>query len=126
MPAGFPRYPSRLQVIDYLEDYARTNELRILFATRAASVQKTFNWAIETTDGDMFESRSVIIATGLSNKPIRPSETGEYLLHCFPASQEAVGMTCERRRNYLVHGEENGVERRNVKASFGTVRRPGS
>jgi cation diffusion facilitator CzcD-associated flavoprotein CzcO len=77
MPAGFPRYPSRLQVIDYLEDYARTNELRILFGKRAASVQKTFNWAIETTDGDMFESRSVIIATGLSNKPIRASWKGQ-------------------------------------------------
>ncbi|WP_034815549.1 NAD(P)/FAD-dependent oxidoreductase [Ensifer sp. BR816] len=77
MPAHFPRYPSRLQVIDYLEDYARANDVRIKFGKRVASVRKAAKWVVETGDGDVFESRAVIIATGLSKAPIRPHWTGQ-------------------------------------------------
>jgi hypothetical protein len=77
MPADFPKYPSRLQVIEYLEDYARANDVQIKFGKRAASVRKRADWVVETVDGDVFESRAVIIATGLSNAPIRPHWAGQ-------------------------------------------------
>jgi cation diffusion facilitator CzcD-associated flavoprotein CzcO len=77
MPAGFPQYPSRLQVIDYLESYARANNLRILTEKTVACVAKKTNWIVETTDGDVFEAKAVVIATGLSRTPVRPHWTGQ-------------------------------------------------
>ncbi|KAA1177276.1 NAD(P)/FAD-dependent oxidoreductase [Rhizobium tropici] len=77
MPAGFPKYPSRLQVIDYLESYARANNLRILTDKTVASVAKKTEWVVATTDGDVFEARAVVIATGLSRSPVRPYWTGQ-------------------------------------------------
>ncbi|MQB45158.1 NAD(P)/FAD-dependent oxidoreductase [Rhizobium sp. ICMP 5592] len=77
MPTGFPKYPSRLQVIDYLEDYARANDLQVIAGKTVASVRKKANWVVETADGDVFEPRTVIIATGLSNSPVRPRWTGQ-------------------------------------------------
>jgi NADPH-dependent 2,4-dienoyl-CoA reductase/sulfur reductase-like enzyme len=77
MPAGFPRYPSRLQVIEYLESYARANNLRILTDKAVARVAKKTDWIVETTEGDVFEARAVVIATGLSKAPVRPHWTGQ-------------------------------------------------
>jgi hypothetical protein len=77
MPAGYPKYPSRLQVIDYLESYARANNLRILTDKTVACVAKKTDWIVETTDGDLFEARTVIIATGLSRIPVRPHWAGQ-------------------------------------------------
>ena len=77
MPAGFPRYPSRLQVIDYLESYARENNLRILTNKTVARVAKKTDWIVETTGGDVFEARAVVIATGLSRTPVRPYWAGQ-------------------------------------------------
>ncbi|AYG70095.1 MULTISPECIES: NAD(P)/FAD-dependent oxidoreductase [unclassified Rhizobium] len=77
MPAGYPKYPSRLQVIDYLESYARANSLRILTDKTVAYVAKKTDWIVETTDGDVFEARAVVIATGLSRSPFRPNWSGQ-------------------------------------------------
>ncbi|MBB4571708.1 lysine/ornithine N-monooxygenase [Rhizobium leucaenae] len=77
MPADFPRYPSRLQVIDYLECYARANDLRILTDKTVACVTKKTDWIVETADGDVFEARAVVVATGLAKTPIRPHWTGQ-------------------------------------------------
>ncbi|WP_168879277.1 flavin-containing monooxygenase [Rhizobium sp. P28RR-XV] len=77
MPAAFPRYPSRLQVIEYLECYARANNLRIVTDKTVACVAKKTDWIVKTTDGDVFEARAVVIATGLSRTPSRPHWTGQ-------------------------------------------------
>lgn len=77
MPAGFPKYPSRLQVIEYLENYARANDLRILIDKTVARVARKTDWIVETTDGDVFEAKTVVIATGLSRAPVRPHWTGQ-------------------------------------------------
>ncbi|MDE1995244.1 MAG: NAD(P)/FAD-dependent oxidoreductase [Rhizobiaceae bacterium] len=77
MPRDFPRYPSRLQVIRYLDDYAYDNSLKILFGKRAVSIRNGDCWAVETADGDQFRARSVVIATGLANTPIRPTWEGQ-------------------------------------------------
>ena len=77
MPASFPKYPSRLQIIDYLEDYARANDLEVIAGKTVTCIRRTANWVVETADGDVFEPKSVIIATGLSHSPIRPHWTGQ-------------------------------------------------
>jgi len=59
-----PRYPSRQQVIDYLEDYRQTFNLRPLLNTRAISIRREGNvWVTETNNGQ-FSSRYLIMATG--------------------------------------------------------------
>lgn len=77
MPASFPKYPSRLQIIDYLEDYARANDLEVIAGKTVTCIRRKANWVVETADGDVFEPKAVIIATGLSHSPIRPHWTGE-------------------------------------------------
>ena len=77
MPAAFSRYPSRLEIIDYLEDYASAHELPILFGKRVVSVAKARNWRVEAAGGDRFEAKAVIVATGLASAPIRPQWQGQ-------------------------------------------------
>ncbi|PZM15606.1 flavin-containing monooxygenase [Rhizobium tubonense] len=110
MPADFPRYPSRLQIIAYLEDYARTKDLRIFFGRQAVSVRRAVDWMVETANGDLFESRSVIIATGLSNTPIRPEWHGQNsfmgpILH----SSEYRNASALKARRVLVVGFGNSA-----------------
>ena len=77
MPADYPKYPSRLQVVDYLESYAWANDLHILTDKTVACIAKKTDWIAETTDGDVFQATAVVIATGLSRTPVRPHWTGQ-------------------------------------------------
>lgn len=64
-----PRYPSRQQVIDYLEKYQDEFHIQPLFNTEALSIQKqNENW-ITTTNYQQFQSKHIIIATGAYSKP---------------------------------------------------------
>jgi hypothetical protein len=59
-----PRYPSRSAVIEYLEDYQRTFDIRPVFHTEVGSVKKAGGvWLTETNNG-RFESQNVVMATG--------------------------------------------------------------
>jgi indole-3-pyruvate monooxygenase len=64
-----PRYPSRLEVIDYLEDYQRAFDIRPEFHTEALSVRRAADrWVTETNKGS-FESNFVVMATGAFGRP---------------------------------------------------------
>ena len=66
---GIPRYPSREQVIDYLEDYQKAFNINPVFNTEAINVKKNANgWVTETNNG-IFKSTFVIVATGAFGKP---------------------------------------------------------
>jgi cation diffusion facilitator CzcD-associated flavoprotein CzcO len=77
MPRNFPRYPSRLQVIDYLEAYARANDTDIQFGKSVARIRQERDWIVQTDDGDRLETETVVIATGLSSIPIKPVWRGQ-------------------------------------------------
>jgi cation diffusion facilitator CzcD-associated flavoprotein CzcO len=63
-PAGTPMFPSRDQVVGYLEDYARDNELEIRFRTRVERLDPHGGgWCIQTSTGDMTADH-VVVATG--------------------------------------------------------------
>jgi hypothetical protein len=67
--ASMPRYPSREQVVDYLEDYKNEFNIIPVFNTEAISVRKeTDDWITETTGG-VFKSKYLIMATGAYGKP---------------------------------------------------------
>jgi len=75
-PPHMPRYPSRQQVIDYLEDYQVHFNIRPLFNTKALSVKREGNdWITETTHG-VIKSKYIIIATGPYGKPRNIHFTG--------------------------------------------------
>jgi indole-3-pyruvate monooxygenase len=64
-----PRYPSRLEVIDYLEDYQRAFDIQPYFHTEARSVRRFGDgWVTETASGT-FRSNYVVMATGAYGKP---------------------------------------------------------
>lgn len=68
-PAAIPRYPSRQEVVDYLEDYARTLQLQPLFDTEALSITyKDGRW-FTATDQRAFVSDNLVMATGAFSKP---------------------------------------------------------
>lgn len=64
-----PRYPSRQQVVDYLDDYQKEFNINPVFNTEAVSIKKEGDhWVTETNNGT-FSSRNIIIATGPFGKP---------------------------------------------------------
>ena len=68
-----PRYPSRQQVVDYLDDYRKEFNINPVFNTEALSVKKEAGyWITETATGS-FRSKYLIMATGAYGKP-RPAD----------------------------------------------------
>jgi len=78
MPRRFPKYPSRLQVIEYLETYSSSNDIEVRFGVRATTIRKDKAWTVESSEGT-FQASNVIVATGLANAPIRPTWEGQEL-----------------------------------------------
>jgi cation diffusion facilitator CzcD-associated flavoprotein CzcO len=76
MPKSWPRYPSRGQVVEYLELYQEHFGLRPHFRERVHKVERVDGaWATETSTG-RWQSANVVIATGRARVPVRPSWPG--------------------------------------------------
>jgi cation diffusion facilitator CzcD-associated flavoprotein CzcO len=76
MPASYPRYPSRQQVVDYLEAYAAALKTPPRFGVRATAVRRDgARWQVETPVED-FGADTVVIATGNTRVPDRPTWPG--------------------------------------------------
>lgn len=76
-PASYPTYPSRLQVIDYLEGYARQFALPIRFNQNVVSAERRDGlWEVATQDA-AYQSRFLVVATGLNEQPHVPTWPGQ-------------------------------------------------
>jgi len=64
-----PRYPSRQQVVDYLEEYRNEFDIRPIFDTEAKSIKRESNYWVTETPSETFKSKYLIIATGAFSKP---------------------------------------------------------
>ena len=64
-----PRYPARLEVIKYLEAYAKAFEIQPIFNTRAESVKRISDYWITETVREKIKSRFLVLATGCYAKP---------------------------------------------------------
>ena len=78
-----PRYPSRQQVVDYLEDYQRAFDIHPIFNSRALSVKRESDYWITVTNDGIFRSKYLILATGPYGKPKIFSVKG---IETFPGS----------------------------------------
>jgi cation diffusion facilitator CzcD-associated flavoprotein CzcO len=76
MPRDYPTYPSRTQVVDYLENYAEQFDIRPVFNTEVSRVARDgISWRVDA-NGEAMAAPIVIVATGIAHAPYRPSWPG--------------------------------------------------
>ncbi len=73
----YPRYPSRLQVIEYLEAYARRFQIAPQFGQQVAAVRfLNQRWEVQTQDS-LYQAANVVIASGYNREPNLPTWPGQ-------------------------------------------------
>ncbi|MEP7165427.1 MAG: NAD(P)/FAD-dependent oxidoreductase [Ferruginibacter sp.] len=74
--SSIPTYPSRQQVVEYLDNYAKELNIHPVFNTEVLSVRRSANlWITRTNNGD-YQSKFLVVATGLNHKPKIPAFKG--------------------------------------------------
>ncbi len=77
MPHSYPRYPSRAQVVQYLESYAKQFNLEPVFGANVRSVRREgSNWQIEAGEHSLV-APAVVVATGWADFPYEPTWPGQ-------------------------------------------------
>ena len=84
---SIPLYPSRQQVVDYLQEYQNEFDIRPVFNTEAKKIRKEGDYWITETGNTDFISRYVVIATGPFGRPkeidIKGMETFGIIMHSY-------------------------------------------
>jgi len=76
-PKDYPRYPSRLQAIQYLEAYARQFQLAPRFGQQVISARFANNlWQVQTQD-NRYEAANLVVAAGYNREPHLPGWPGQ-------------------------------------------------
>jgi cation diffusion facilitator CzcD-associated flavoprotein CzcO len=76
MPENYPAYPSRAQMVDYLESYAARFDVRPAFNTTVSCVRRDGGqWLAETANGRV-SAPVMVVATGIADAPYRPAWPG--------------------------------------------------
>src|ERR1019366_1040146 len=72
MPQTYPLYPSRMQMVAYLESYAARFDIRPAFNTTISCIRRDgAGWRAEAAGGPI-TAPVVIVATGIADAPYRP------------------------------------------------------
>lgn len=75
-PRGTGLFPSRDEMVGYLEQYARRNELDVRLGSRVESIERSDRgWLVRTAAGE-HEAKQVVVATGHQHTPVIPSWPG--------------------------------------------------
>src|SRR5271165_236457 len=76
MPPSYGRYPSRAQVVEYLESYAARFDLKPRFNAQVSEVRRSGSlWRAEGGDATV-EAPIAVVATGLADFPHLPAWPG--------------------------------------------------
>src|SRR6476661_3734057 len=76
-PREYPRYPSRLQMISYLEAFARRFHLEPRLGQQVVSARQVDGlWEVRTQD-TRYQASNLVIATGYSREPCVPAWPGQ-------------------------------------------------
>ncbi|WP_461094855.1 flavin-containing monooxygenase [Spirosoma gilvum] len=79
-PANYPTYVSRLEFIEYLEQYAERFGIKPLYNQKVVSIQRSMStdkaWQVQT-ETDTFMADRVIVATGYNRSPNIPELPGQ-------------------------------------------------
>jgi cation diffusion facilitator CzcD-associated flavoprotein CzcO len=76
MPKAYPAYPSRAQLVEYLESYAARFEIKPAFNTTVSRVRRDGRLWRADTARDSISAPAVVVATGIADAPYRPSWPG--------------------------------------------------
>ena len=76
MPARWPRYPARDQVVQYLELYRRHHGLEPHYGQRVTRLERLDGSWVATTGEREWRSKNVVVATGAARRPVRPNWPG--------------------------------------------------
>jgi cation diffusion facilitator CzcD-associated flavoprotein CzcO len=76
-PRHYPRYPSRLQFIAYLEAYAAQFSIRPHFGQHVVAVTPVADGWRTATNRAAYWSRHVVLATGYNSRPYQPVWPGQ-------------------------------------------------
>lgn len=111
-PREYPRYPSRAQVIDYLEAYARRFELEPKLGQRVLEARLADGrWQVQT-ENSSYEAPNLVVATGCNREPYLPAWPGQAafrgsVLH---SSQYRNGASLKDKRVLVVGFGNSGGE----------------
>jgi cation diffusion facilitator CzcD-associated flavoprotein CzcO len=76
MPRTYPRFPSRLQVIDYLEAYAAKFDIRPTYHAEVRAIRRNgAGWDVDC-GGATLSAPIVVVAVGWANFPFTPAYPG--------------------------------------------------
>jgi cation diffusion facilitator CzcD-associated flavoprotein CzcO len=80
IPSRYPTYLSRNEIVAYLQEYVRALGLRVVAGATVRRIAPQTgsgrDWTIETADGNAWNARVVVIATGQYRQPLTPSWPG--------------------------------------------------
>ena len=76
MPKAYGRYPSRAQVVEYLEAYAAKFDLRPVFSTPVRAVRRDGQAWLAEADENSRSAPIVVVATGWADYPYSPRWPG--------------------------------------------------
>jgi hypothetical protein len=69
--SAIPLYPSRMQVIEYMDSYQKEFDIKPIFNTEATSIVKEGGYWITETSNGKIKSKNLIMATGAYGLPRR-------------------------------------------------------
>jgi putative flavoprotein involved in K+ transport len=76
IPRRYGRWPTRDDMIEYLEEYARRQKVKIRFGVEVQRLERrNGGWSVETSEGEL-AARQVVIATGHEKEPLIPDWAG--------------------------------------------------
>jgi cation diffusion facilitator CzcD-associated flavoprotein CzcO len=103
-PPDTPRYPTREQVIRYLDLYARHFRIAPLFGCRVSVLKRRNDAWVADTGTSQFRSSRVIVATGINAIPYLPSWPGHerFRGEIIHSSEYRTGEPFRRRRVLVV------------------------
>lgn len=110
MPSTWPRYPSRDQVVDYLEAYRAHHGIEPHYGQEVNRLERVDGCWSATTATRTWSAPNVVVATGATRRPVRPTWPGMEayageILH----SSEYVNGEPWRGRSVLVVGFGNSA-----------------
>jgi cation diffusion facilitator CzcD-associated flavoprotein CzcO len=80
IPARYPDYLSRDDVVEYLREYTRHFGLKVVTRTRVQSIRLNGDaragWRVEVSKGEPWQARAVVMATGQYRRQVVPAWPG--------------------------------------------------
>ena len=76
IPRRYGRWPTRDDFVEYLQEYARRQDLEVRFGVEVQRLEREdAGWSLQTSD-EVIQARDVVIATGHECEPVIPDWPG--------------------------------------------------